>query len=81
MDSRVMTKAEWEAGLQKFNLTPTRVCDLIYIRTGAIIKPKHIHADLDRYGRFSERCTALFRFVFIDLKERGTNEPNTEKAG
>lgn len=65
-----MDITEYRQKLRQFDLTDNKLCDFIFIKTNAVIKPKHIRSAFER-GTLSEPMTATIRFAFMELENAG----------
>ena len=67
-----MSDAELREQLQRSGWSLREACEVIYLRTGAVLKPKNIQNLLNKEGQLSQTLTGLFRLLFIH--EGGTHE-------
>lgn len=58
-----MDEDELQEILKANGLTVQTALDLIWLRTGAVIKARNVSKGLRDYGHLSETLTALFRLV------------------
>jgi hypothetical protein len=59
-----MSAEEFNGLLKRYRLNYADVSSLIYMKTGAVIDPKHVRTQLERYGFLSGTMTAVFRLLF-----------------
>ena len=59
-----MSKEEPSRELHTNGWSLAGACEIIFMKTGAIIRAKSIQNLLDKEGRLSNTLTALFRFLF-----------------
>lgn len=64
-----MSAEEFKGNLKKYRLNYSDVSSLIFMKTGALIKPQSIRTHVERHGAFSGAMTAAFRFLFRTLDE------------
>lgn len=72
-----MTDDEYKGGLKKFKISQTEAVELIYIKTGSVIRTDAVQTHLSRYGHLSAPYSALYRFLFRELE----NEHTGSRAG
>ena len=63
-----MTAEEFEGYLKKFNISAAEACNLIWIKTKAVLQAHTLNQHIERYGTLSAANTAAFRFLFKDLE-------------
>lgn len=69
-----MTETEFQSQCHKHCMSMTKACDLVFIRTSAIIKPVNIRKSFRDYGFLSEPMSAMFRLLFLMLDEQGVQD-------
>ena len=63
-----MTAEEFKGYLDKFGLQPADACNLLWIKTRAVISANTLTLHVNRYGSMSSAYTAAFRLLFKDLE-------------
>lgn len=63
-----MTREEFNGNLKKFGITAAEACNLLWMKTRAVVKAETIMLHVDRYGAMSAAYTAAFRLLFRDLE-------------
>jgi len=67
--SSKMSKEEFEGQLKRFGLTPSEACNLLWIKTRAVVVAKTVMLHVERYGAMSGAYTAAFRLFFRELEK------------
>jgi hypothetical protein len=71
-----MAKEEFEGQLKRFGCSGiSAICQMMHLKTGALVMPQTVRTHLDRYGHLSTALTAALRLLFREL------ERNHEQAG
>ena len=63
-----MSLEEFNGNLEKFGITPAEACNLLWLKTRAVIKSETVKQHVERYGAMSAAYTAAFRFLFKELE-------------
>lgn len=66
MESK-MTVEEFNGSAKKHRLNYSDVCTLVFLKTGAVIKPQSLRTHLERHGALSGPLTAALRLLFKTL--------------
>ena len=63
-----MSDEEFRGCLKKFGLTPAEACNLLWMKTRAVIRAHTVQLHVERFGSMSSAHTAAFRLLFKDLE-------------
>ncbi len=63
-----MSEEEYRGSLKKFGLGTSEAAQLIWIKTGSVIRPQVTETHLNRYGSLSHAYTAVYRFLFREME-------------
>lgn len=63
-----MSKEEFNGELKKYGISPSEACNLLWIKTRAVVQATTINLHIERYGAMSAAYTAAFRLLFKDLE-------------
>lgn len=65
---RIIQEDTFLSKLKNLNISITQACDLVNMKTGAVISPSHVRTQLRNYGRLTEPQCATFGFLFRELE-------------
>jgi hypothetical protein len=63
-----MSEEEFRGALKKFGLTPAEACNLLWMKTRAVVNANTVNLHVERYGAMSGAYTAAFRLLFKELE-------------
>lgn len=63
-----MSTEEYQGGLKRFGITQSEAAQLIWLKTGSVIRVDAVQTHISRHGSLSQPYTAVFRFLFRELQ-------------